>query len=213
MNPGRPVFAFTPHETTLLMGDIGRSDIAAVRFIADIEACLQAFEYAAKGGLSSGIPKDVGEHLATTARLAAELRSALCQMPDDVAMLLDLHLLSDGAHRRIAIDSSQIVEPLEDLSGAIAQLRRTLASEASQKTLRLEDHLVRAIATVFRNRLNRRPDGDLDSDFARTLKHILESAGQRLPAVAESLAAITPARLRDLLKRMEERPVPADRPA
>lgn len=120
-------------------------------------------------------------------------------------MLLDLHLLSDGARRRITEDFSQIVEPLEDLAGGIAELSRTVASDARQRTLRLEDHLVRAIAAVFRNRLNRQPDGDVESDFARTLKHILESAAHRLPAIAESLAAITPARLRGLLKIIEGR--------
>jgi len=205
MNPGKPAFSFTPHETAQLMEDIGRTDIAAVRFVADVEACLQAFEYAAKGGMSSGMPKEIGDHLSRTAQLAAELRSALYELPDDVALLLDLHLLSEGARRRISEDLSQIVAPLEDLAGGIAELRRTVAGNARQRTLRLEDHLVRAIATVFRNRLNRKPDPDVDSDFARMLKHILESAAHRLPAIAESVAAITPARLRGLLKRIENR--------
>jgi hypothetical protein len=185
MNPGKPTFSFTPHETAQLMGDIGRTDVAAVQFVADVEACLEAFEYAAKGGMSSGMPKEIGDHLFRTARLAAELRSALYELPDDVAMLLDLHLLSDGARRRITEDFSQI-----------AELSHTVASGTRQRTLRLEDHLVRAIATAFRNRLNRKPEVEVDSAFALTLRHILENAAHRLPAIAESCAAITPARLR-----------------
>jgi hypothetical protein len=196
MNPGKPTFSFTPHEAAQLMDDIGRTDVAAVHFVADVEACLEAFEYAAKGGMSSGMPKEIGDHLFRTARLAAELRSALYELPGDVAMLLDLHLLSDGARRRITEDFSQIVEPLEDLTGGIAELSHTVASGTRQRTLRLEDHLVRAIATAFRNRLNRKPEVEVDSAFALTLRHILENAAHRLPAIAESCAAITPARLR-----------------
>jgi hypothetical protein len=209
MNKGRPAFAFTPHESALLMKDIGQTDISAVSFVADVEACLQAFEYAANGEMSSGMPKEISDHLATIARATAELRSALYQLPDDVAMLLDLHMLSDGGRRRIAADFSQIVEPLEDMAGGIAELRRTAASDVRQKSLRLEDHLVRAIAAAFRNRLNRKADVDSESGFPGALTHILESAGHRLPGVAAAAATITPARLRGLLRCMNGRPVAA----
>jgi hypothetical protein len=205
MNTGKPAFAFTPHETSLLMKDIGQTDISAISFIADVEACLQAFEYASSGEMSSGMPKGIGDRLATIAHTAAELRSALYQLPEDVAMLLDLHLLADGARRRIAVDFSQIVEPLEDMAGGIAELRRTAADDAKQRNLRLEDQLVRALATAFRNRLNRKPDLDAESDFPATLTHILESASHRLPGVAAAAATITPARLRALLKNSDAR--------
>jgi len=200
MNTGKPAFAFTPHETALLMKAIGQTDISAICFINDVEACLQAFEYAANGEMSCGMPKDINDRLATIAHTASELRSALYQLPEDVAMLLDLHLLSDGARRRIGMDFSQIVEPLEDMAGGIAELRRTAAGDGRQKNLRLEDHLVRAIATAFRNRMNRKPDADADSGFPDALTHILEAAGHRLPGVAAAGAAITPARLRALLR-------------
>jgi hypothetical protein len=205
MNKGRPAFAFTPHEGALIMKDIGHTDISAVSFVADVEACLQAFEYAAHGEMSSGMPKEISDRLATIAHAAAELRSALYQLPEDVAMLLDLHLLADGARRRIAMDFSQIVEPLEDMAGGIVELRRVAAGDAGQRSLRLEDNLVRAIATAFRNRLNRKPDVDAESDFPGLLMHILESAGHRLPGIAAAAAAITPARLRALLKNSDGR--------
>jgi len=200
MNTGRPAFAFTPHEAALLMKEIGQTDISAISFITDVEACLQAFEYATNGEMSSGMPKEISDRLATIAHTAAELRSALYQLPEDVGMLLDLHLLSDGARRRIGMDFSQIVEPLEDMAGGIVELRRTAGDDGRQKNLRLEEHLVRAIATAFRNRMNRKPDADTRSGFPGALTHILEAAGHRLPGVAAAAAAITPARLRTLLK-------------
>jgi hypothetical protein len=98
------------------------------------------------------------------------------------------------------MDFSQIVEPLEDMAGGIEELRRTAAGDVRQKSLRLEDHLVRALATVFRNRLNRKPEVDGESGFSGVLMHILESAGHRLPGVAAAAASVTPARLRALIR-------------
>jgi len=124
MNVGKPVFAFTPHESALLMGDIGRSDIAAVSFIADAEACLHAFAFVMAGGMSAGLPQEIAVHLDAVVRGAAQLRGALYGLPDDIAMLIDLHLLADGAQRRVAADFSQLVEPLEDIAGAIVDIQR-----------------------------------------------------------------------------------------
>jgi hypothetical protein len=47
MGTGSSVFAFTPNERTQLLTVIGRGDIATLGFIGDVEACLQAFDYAA----------------------------------------------------------------------------------------------------------------------------------------------------------------------
>jgi hypothetical protein len=91
------------------------------------------------------------------------------------------------------------------MAGGIAELRRTAADDSRQRNLRLEDQLVRAIATTFRNRLNRKPDLDAESGFPVTLTHILECAGHRLPGVAAAAATITPARLRVLLKNSDGR--------
>jgi hypothetical protein len=129
----------------------------------------------------------------------------LYQLPDDIVMLLDLHLLSDGARRRIALDFSQIVEPLEEIAGGIHEIQRTAAADAAQKNLRLEDRLVRAIAAAFRNRLNRKPSADDATGFPGTLADILEAAGKRLPGAAAAAATITPVRLRDLLGSSEQK--------
>jgi len=198
MSTGKPVFAFTPHEAALLIADIGRTDVASVAFLADVEACLQAFEFAVRGGLSRGLPAEVAEHLDTITRAGSQLRIAMYRLPDDVAMLLDLHLLSEGARRRIAADFSQLVEPLEDVTGAIAEIRRSAATDPARRSLRLEEQLVRAIAAAYRNRLNRKPGVGDDSGFPKTVHDILEFAGHRLPGVAAAAAAITPARLRQM---------------
>src|SRR5450432_1886064 len=120
---GSSMFAFTPNERVQLLSVVGRGDIATLGFIGDVEACLHAFDYAATGGMSRGLPKAIAEHLSTVVHLAAQLRSTLYGLPDDVAMLIDLHLLSEGARRRIACDLSMLVEPLEDIAGAILQIQ------------------------------------------------------------------------------------------
>jgi hypothetical protein len=199
MNVGKPVFAFTPHESALLMGDIGRSDIAAVSFIADAEACLHAFAFVMAGGMSAGLPQEIAVHLDAVVRGAAQLRGALYGLPDDIAMLIDLHLLADGAQRRVAADFSQLVEPLEDIAGAIVAIQRAAKEGASRQNMRLEDHLVRALSAAFRNRLKRKPAADNESGFPAALAHILEFAGRRLPSLAAMSAAITPKRLRELV--------------
>jgi hypothetical protein len=199
MVTGSSMFAFTPNERTQLLSVIGRGDISTLGFIGDVEACLQAFDYSATGGMSRGLPTAIAEHLSNVVHLAAQLRSALYGLPSDVAMLIDLHLLSDGARRRIACDLSMLVEPLEDIAGAILQIQRAAEGDALAENVRLEDRLVRAIAVVFRNRLNRKPTPEDNSRFPATLAQILEFAGHRMPRIAAVRAAVTPARLRALL--------------
>lgn len=118
MFANRPAFVFTPSETARLMADIGRSDVAAVAFINDVEACLRAFNFVATEETPQTLPKDVVENLATIVQTTAQLRSALYALPDEIGMLIDLHLLSEGARRRIAADLAQLVEPLEDIASA-----------------------------------------------------------------------------------------------
>ena len=199
MVTGSSMFAFTPNERKQLLAVTGRSDIATLGFVGDIEACLQAFDYAASGGMSGGLPKAIAEHLSLVVRAAAQLRSTLYSLPNDVAMLIDLHLFSEGARRRITSDLSLLVEPLEDIAGAILQIQRAAEGDSLVENVRLEDRLVRAIAIVFRNRLNRKPTPEDDSGFPATLAHILEFAGHRMPCVAAVRAAVTRARLRELL--------------
>ena len=199
MVTGSSTFAFTPNERKQLLTVIGRGDVATLGFIGDIEACLQAFDFAAAGGMSHGLPKGITEHLSVVVHAAAQLRSTLYSLPDDVGMLIDLHLLSQGARRRITGDLSLLVEPLEDIAGAISQIQHAAEGDVLAEGARLEDRLVRAIAIVFRNRLNRKPTAEDSSRFPATLTHILEFAGHRMPRVAAVSAAVTPARLRELL--------------
>ncbi len=193
------MFAFTPNERMQLLSVIGRGDIATLGFIGDVEACLQAFDYAATEGMSRGLPKPIAEHLSGVVHLAAQLRGTLYALPNDVAMLIDLHLLSEGARRRVACDLSMLVEPLDDIAGAIQQIQRSAEGDALTENVRLDDRLVLAIAIAFRNRLNRKATPEDNSAFPGALAKILEFAGHRMPRVAAVRAAVTPARLRELL--------------
>ena len=180
------MFAFTPNERMQLLSVIGRGDIATLGFIGDVEACLQAFDYAATEGMSRGLPKPIAEHLSSVVHLAAQLRSTLYGLPNDVTMLIDLHLLSEGARRRVACDLSMLVEPLEDIAGAIQQIQRSAEGDALTENVRLEDRLVRAVAIVFRNRLNRKPHRKTIRHFPARLQKFWNSrasnaAGRRCP--------------------------------
>ncbi len=196
---GNSRFTFTPTESAQLLRDVGRSDIAAIGFIEDVEACLHAFNYALVGGQAKGLPKEITQHLSDIVHAAAQLRSALYGLPNDIAMLIDLHLLFEGARRRITTDLGLLVEPLEDIASAITEIQRAAAGDVVEESVRLEDRLVRAIAIAFRNRLNRKPTAEDDSDFPATLAHILEFAGHRLPKLAAVSAAVTPVRLREMI--------------
>ncbi len=193
------VFVFAPNERAQILADVGRSDVASVGFIDDVEACLQAFDYAATSSISGGLPDEIAQHLSTIVHTAAQLRGSLYGLPADVAMLIDLHLLSDGARRRVTNDLSLLVEPLEDIAGAVAEIQSAAQGDALTESVRLEDRLVRAIATIFRNRLNRKPTPEDGSGFPSTLGHILKFAGHRMPRLAAAHAAVTTARLRELL--------------
>jgi len=199
VNAGNPLFSLTPSEKLQVFDDIGRHDVAAEHFVADIESCLQAFEFASGDGLVGGLPATTAAHLAAIVDAAATLRSALYGLPGDVAMLIDLHLLSEGARRRLTDDLALVVEPLEDIAGAIVEIQHGATEYAGDANATLENRLVRALAVVYRNRLNRKATADQDSGFPTTLAHVLQSAGHRLPRLAAASAAITPARLRAIL--------------
>ena len=194
-----PAFVFTPSETARLMADIGCSDVSAVAFVNDVEACLRAFNFVATQETPHILPKDVVENLATIVQTTAQLRSALYALPDEIGMLIDLHLLSEGARRRITADLAQLVEPLEDIAGAIVEIQKSARGDTVRENARLEDRLVAALAAVFRNRLNRRPTGDPKSGFPETLVDILDFAARRLPGIAAARSALTTTRLGELI--------------
>lgn len=199
MNIGNRVFSLTPTEKSRLFEDVGRRDIAAERFVEDVEACLQAFDFAAGQRLIGGLPQAAATNLEAVVDAAARLRSALYELPREIALLIDLHLLSEGARRRLLADLALIVEPLEDIAGAIVDVRHDAVANAGTGDGNLEQRLVRALAAVYRNRLNRKPTADDDSGFPATLSHILEFAGHQLPRLAAARAALTPVRLRAIL--------------
>jgi len=193
-------FAFTAAERAKLMNDIGNNDVAALAFIADVEACLQAFEYAAAVNASSGLPKDVDDDLVKTLTAAADLRSLLYRLPEDLTLLIDLHLLAEGARRRVTADLSQLIEPLEDIAGAIAEIRKSTELLGGEPGVRLEHRLIRALAMAFRNRLNRKATCHNDSGFPAVLAAIFAFAGDRLPSIASMRAMLTTEHLRELLQ-------------
>ena len=195
----KPAFVFTPTETAGLLADIGRDDAAAYAFFSDVEACLRAFNFVASEGCKKSLTKDVVGNFDGIVRAVAQLRSALYALPDEMTMLIDLQLLADGARRRLMADLVQLVEPLEDVAAAIVQIRDDVKDELASEQTRLENRLIVAIATIYRNRLNRKATADADSGFPKTLADILEYAGHRLPAVAAARSAVTPLRLRKLV--------------
>jgi hypothetical protein len=199
MKGALPSFAFTPNEANALKDGVGRNDIAVNAFIVDCEDCLHAFEYASTGPMRDGMPGPVAERLRMMVAAVADLRSALYGLPEDIKMLIDLHLLSEGSRRRIAQDISQIVEPLEDLADGIVEIEKQALREVANGRGRLEDRLVLALAGAYRNRLNCKPSAEEESGFPQTLAAILDFAGQRLPSVAACRGAITPSRLRRLM--------------
>jgi len=194
-----PTFAFTPNEAATLMDVLERRDIAASAFVSDCEDCLHAFDCGSSGATTNGMPTVIMQHLQTITAATAELRGALYALPEDIKMLIDLHLLSDGARRRIAQDMSQLVEPLEDLASGVAEIQKYAAGEREGGRGRLEDRLVLALAGAYRNRLNRKATADEASGFPHALATILGFAGQRVSSVSACRGAITNARLRRLL--------------
>jgi hypothetical protein len=205
MVASRPAFVFTPSEAARLMADIGRNDVSAVAFISDVEACLRAFNFVATEETAQALPTNVAENLAAIVQTTAQLRSALYALPDEIAMLIDLHILSDGARRRIAADLAQLVEPLEDMASAIAEIQQSAKGNAAHEHARLENRLVAALAMAFRNRLNRRPTSDPQSDFPEVLADILDFAARRLPGIAAARSALTTTRLGELIGHVSKR--------
>jgi len=201
MNRGPPVFTFTPHEAESLMQAVGRNDMAASAFVADCEDCLHAFDYVAGRAATMTTPDPLARQLRAVVESAAELRQALYELPEELKMLIDMHLLSDGARRRLAQDVSGIVEPLEDLAGGISDVEKQMSRAGNGERGALEDRLVLALAGVFRNRLNRKASAENSSGFPGVLSSMLDFASRRLPSVSACRGAITQVRLRRLFAR------------
>lgn len=176
-------FAFAGADLAALFGLAGRDDAAAFRLAEDLEACLAAFLVVARGG-GGRLPPTVAADLDGIAKSAADLRSALYGLPADVSLLLDLHVLSVGAQRRIGRDLERVTEPLEDLVAVMAEVRREADEQLGASGEALDRRLLAAIATAYRNRLNLRPSAEPGGHFERFLRGVLKVAAAQAPEFA-----------------------------
>lgn len=180
---------------------IGRNDTSAYGFTEDVEACVNAWCLAMRSGGGDGLPKDVGKDLVDTVRVAAELRSLLYRLPQDIKLLIDLQLLSEGSYRRLNTDMGALVDPLEDLVAAISEVRQRAEREAHLDATQLQDKLYAAIGSAYRNRLNRKPTADEHGHFMQTLHGVLALVARSLPEAASLAVGLSAQRLAPLLDR------------
>lgn len=176
-------FAFTPADLQAVFRLSGRDDAAAWRLAEDVEACLAAFLVVARGG-GGRLPPKVAADLEGIARSAAALRSALYELPGDLGLLLDLHVLSVGAQRRIGRDLERVTEPLEDLVAVVAEVRRDADEQLGASGAALDRRLLAALATAYRNRLNLRPSAEAGGHFERFARGMLGLAAAQAPEFA-----------------------------
>ena len=200
-------FALTPTQRTHILRELGRDDAVALDFIADAEACLQAFDFAA-GNRSPGDGSPAGaEPVEMLSRAIALVHTALVNLPEDVALLIDLYRLAGGAHHRIAPDVGLLTRPMQDTISAINEIHQAGGGDRPLDKTRLENRLILALANLYRRRLNRDPVSEDAPGFSRVLSLILEFAGHRLRSIAAARAATTPTRLRSVLSEINS-PVP-----
>ncbi len=178
-------FSFDHDELQQIFELAGRSDTAAYGLADDLEASLGGYLVVARGG-GDGLPPAVDADLDSIARQAAQLRSALYALPADVALLLDLHVLGDGAKRRIARDLEAVTAPLEDLVAVIAEVRTQAQATLGASGELLDRRVLAAIASSYRNRLNLRPAPEPDGHFNTFARGVLRLAA----AHADELKAL-----------------------
>jgi hypothetical protein len=204
-------FALSDDDLHALFALAGRSDTAAYGLADDLESSLGGYLVVARGG-GAGLPPAVDADLAGIAGQAAQLRSALYALPADVALLLDLHVLGEGAKRRIARDLEAVTAPLEDLVAVIAEVRAQAQATLGASGEALDRRVLAAIAAAYRNRLNLRPSADPDGHFGRFAKGVLRLAGGH----AEELRALArrtgPAQLATAIEDLAARGRPLGAP-
>jgi hypothetical protein len=183
--PAPARFTFSNDELHALFELAGRSDTAAYGLAADLEASLGGYLVVARGG-GQGLPPAVDADLAGIAVQAARLRSALYALPADVALLLDLHVLGEGANRRIARDLEAVTAPLEDLVAVITEVRAQAQATLGASGEVLDRRVLAALAAAYRNRLNLRPAAEPGGHFEVFAKGVLRLAGSH----AEELQAL-----------------------
>ena len=168
---------------------MGKTDTTTEAFLDDCERCLGAYFNAIDGAFEEGLPGPIAAHLDSVAHRAAELRSALYALPDELSALVDLHLLGAVTRRRLGQDLDAIVEPLEDLAAAVHELREQAKAEASMGPDALFERLLRALGAAYRNHFNLQPKLDPRQPFLTLLRATLKSLGGRDPRIAAILGA------------------------
>jgi hypothetical protein len=204
-------FAFAGADLAALFGLAGRADGAAYRLAEDLEACLAAYLVVARGG-GGGLPPKVVADFDAIGRTAAALRSALYDLPADVSLLLDLHVLSEGAQRRIGRDLERVTEPLEDLVAVMAEVRREADEQLGVSGEALDRRLLAAVATAYRNRLNLRPSAEPGGHFDRFLRGVLKIAAGQATEFAALERRVGPAQLAAACNRDHGRGSPLGTP-
>ena len=177
---------------------MGRTDTTTEAYLADCERCLGAYFSAINGGFAEGLPAAIAAHLDTVTHRAAELRSALYELPDELTALVNLHLLGAVTERRMGRDLDAMVEPLEDLAAAIHQLREQARAEASLGPEALFERLLRALGAAYRNHFNLQPKLDPRQPFLAVLRATLQSLTERDPRIASLFQAEGEAQLHQI---------------
>jgi hypothetical protein len=204
-------FHFTNDETRALLDRVRRHDHNAYALMDDIERLVDVFVATRGAGMRSGLPKPVNEDLGQIEYLARELRQALKRLPEDVAAMLDLRLLSQTTGARLATDVMRLDPPLEDLATIIADVRQRCSGSQLLTLESMVEQLVSAIASTYRNRLNFRPGLSSDDPFPGFLHEALRIAASRTPGLADAVHYVTPALLAKALE-MNRVETPASRP-
>ena len=187
---------------------LGRRDSAVYHFAEDLEACFGAFLSARAGDYESGLPPDADRDLERARSLASALAVVLGKLPGDIGRLLDLHLLSEDAFRRMSSDIDRLGEPLNDLAAAIRELRRSAADDGIAA---LEDKLVCAITSAYRNRFKVNPSVETSTGFVTVLKGVLELVESEDSTLAGLADRMTPERVARLLAARVRRTLPRSR--
>jgi len=177
---------------------MGRTDTTTEAYLADCERCLGAYFSAIDGGFAEGLPGPIAEHLDTIEHRAAELRSALYVLPDELTALVDLHLLGSVVRRRLGHDLDTLVEPLEDLVGVLHELRQQAKADAALGPEALFERLLRALGAAYRNHFNLQPKLDPKQPFLAVLRATLVSLSPRDERIADLLGPGGESQLRAL---------------
>lgn len=204
-------FTFGHDELQDLFALTGRSDTAAYGLVEDLEASLGGYLVVVRGG-GVGLPPAIDADLAGIASQAAQLRSALYALPADVALLLDLHVLGEGAKRRIARDLEAVTAPLEDLVAVIAEVRAQAQATLGARGDVLDRRVLAAIAAAYRNRLNLRPSPEADGHFGAFVKGVLKLASGHADELRALARRTGPVQLATAIEDIAARGAPLGRP-